>query len=155
MKRLLLASLAVVCVGLSLAVAQTINRSVQLSLDAGGMFPVSTPGGLFVPDRIHGNSTRTPTVANQATGNAITGTDLAGEIIEGTGANSATILTFTRPQLATPYCVGVSNAVATPVAMTTVSPNGFVASHSSNTFTSGQQAAQLRIFYTCISARIQ
>lgn len=153
MKKLFLAALGIVCLGLALATAQTVNRSIQLSLDPTGQIVVSTPGGVFFPDRVHGNSSRTPSVASNGSGTVLTGTDIAGEIVEGTGSITSSIVTFSRVQNATPYCTAVSNAVATPVALTSVSPAGFNAAHSANT--QSAQATVLRIFYNCWSARIQ
>lgn len=153
MKRLFLASLAVICVGLSVAMSQTLNRSIQLSTDATGLLGVSTPGGVFFPDRVHGNAQRSPSVASNGTATVLTGTDIAGEIVEGNGTISSSIVTFTRVQNATPYCTAVSNSLATPVALTSVSPAGIQLSHSANI--KSLPATILVLYYNCWSARVQ
>ena len=145
MKRLLLASLAVICIGLGLSIAQTINKSVQLSLDPSGLIGFSSRNSIFIPNKVHGNASATPSIAGAGTTPTITGTDLAGEIQEGTGAVTGPTLTFAQAYTATPYCTGVGSSATSPVAFT-VSPNGISVSHN-------ESAARLRWYYTCIGAR--
>lgn len=145
MKRFLLASLAVVCVGLALATAQTINRSVQLSFDSNGLIGFSTQNAMFIPGKLHTNNSRTPTFSSFGTNPSPTGTDMAGEVVVGGGSTSGGTITFAQAYPSTPYCAGASNAVASPVAFYT-SPNGIVVTH-------GERTAAYRFYYICVGAR--
>ena len=145
MKRFFLASLAVVCVGLALATAQTINRSVQLSFDSNGLIGFSTQNAMFLPGKLHGNNQRTPSIASFGTSAAITGTDLAGEVVMGTSSNVGGTITFAQAYASTPYCNASGSGNATPLGVFT-SPNGININYA-------MQIAAMRFYYICIGAR--
>ena len=144
MKRFFLASLAVVCVGLALATAQTINRSVQLSFDSNGLIGFSTQNAMFIPGKLHTNNSASPTFSGFGTNPSPTGTDMAGEVTMNSGTITGGTITFRTAYPSTPYCTGASNSAASPVAFYT-SPNGI-----SVTFTTN---LAYRFYYICVGAR--
>jgi hypothetical protein len=145
MKRFLLASLAIVAIGLGLAAAQNITRSVQLSNDATGLVGFSSQNSMFVPNKIHGNRQQTFTVSSFGTNPSPTGTDLAGEVVIGGGSSSGGTITFSQAYPATPYCTATSSNSASPVGIRS-SPNGIDVVYNTN-------ATALRFYFICIGAR--
>lgn len=132
MKRVLLAGLAVICIGLGVSVAQNVNKAIQLSQDATGSFGVDSNNNVYFPAHILNNGPGNPAVA-AAGGTAPTinagATDNQG-IVTGGGASTTTVtITFKAAYLATPACVvssqnpGTSplayNPVATGINITT------------------------------------
>ncbi len=128
MKRLLLASLAVACLGISLGVAQNINKALQLSQDPSGAFGVDTVNSVFFPRHMVANDQLTPTVAAAAGTVTVTGTDLAGTITGGGASTSTVTLTFATAFSSgtTPRCVAQSrNPATSPLAATPSTNVGF------------------------------
>lgn len=146
MKRIFLASLTVICLGLGLAIGQNITRSVQLSQDPTGPFGVDSLFGVFFSNHVNTNQVASPTVGNCGTSPTFTGTDTAGEMIEGSGTVTNCSMTFARAYTATPYCVATSSSTTTPVAVL-ASPNGFNVTHLSS-------AALMRWYYSCTGGRV-
>ena len=138
MKRFFLASLAVVCVGLALATAQTINRSVQLSNDSNGLIGFDTNQGVYFPRHVN-NKGGVPTFSSFGTSPTTTGSDTGGEIILGTSPGATGTMTFRQAFNATPYCTA-SASIATAVGVVPT-PNGVTMLHS---LTSGA-----KIYYNC------
>lgn len=103
--RFLLPSLLILCLAGGLAVAQTINKAIQLSQDASGAFGVDTTNNVYFPGHILTTalSAPAPTVAGTGTP-SILGTDFAGTITMGASATTATA-TFGRAYVSVPHCV--------------------------------------------------
>lgn len=142
MKRLLVALLAVACIGISVPVAQNINKSVQLSQDPSGQIGYDNQNGVYFPGKLYTSNNQTaPSVNACGTTPTITGTNLAGTIIEGTGTVTSCQMNFATAFPATPYCVASTNSAATPVGVA-ATPNGV-------TFSQVGSAASTRITYLC------
>jgi hypothetical protein len=109
--RFLLPSLLILCLAGGLALAQTINKAIQLSQDASGAFGVDTTNNVYFPGHIlsTGAAGPAPTVAGTGTP-TISGTDVAGTITMGSSATTA-IATFGRAYVSVPHCV-LSNQTA-------------------------------------------
>ncbi len=125
MKRLLLAGLAVLCLGISLGVAQNINKALQLSQDPTGAFGVDTSLSAYFPAHINGNAQLTPTVTTTNSTVTVVGTDLAGTITGGSATTAGATLTFRVAFGATPICVAQSRNPATSPLAATASSTGF------------------------------
>ncbi len=106
MKRFFLASLAIICLGLGLAVAQNVNKALQLSQDPTGAFGVDTNNNVYFPGHIltTGPTTK-PALTTCGTSPSNVGTDTAGVVTEGTGGPTGCLITFNRAYLAAPYCI--------------------------------------------------
>ena len=131
MKRFFLAFTTIICVGLGLAIAQTLNRSLQLSQSPLGPINVDTANSVYFPT--HVNTTARPptfTVGTCGTSPTIVGGDLAGTITEGTGSVSACSLNWQTAYTNAPFCVASSNSPTTPVGITAVTPGGITFSHT-------------------------
>lgn len=117
-RRYLLPSLLILGLAGGLAIAQNINKALQLSQDNTGAFGVDSNFGVYFPGHIlsTGTGRPSPTIAGTATP-TISGTDVAGLVTTGTSATTATV-TFGQAFLATPACVVTSQTVATPVGYT-------------------------------------
>lgn len=142
MKRLLIALLAVACLGIGAGVAQNINRALQLSQDPSGAFGVDTASSLYIANHINGNNQLTPTIVAAAGTATIVGTDLAGIV---TGAAGVTTITGTWRTAygAKPACVAQSENPAT-------SPLAFVPSTTGFTISSMGAAV---LHFVCIGIR--
>lgn len=140
MRKLLFASLyALVVAGFGLALAQNINRSVQLSQSPLGPIGVDSANSVYFP--VHVNvSGSAPTINSFGTGALISGSDLAGEISLGTTPGTIGTVTFRTAYTSTPYCTTGSSQVS-PMGIRP-SPNGFGLAHS---YTAGE-----KLFYMCI-----
>lgn len=136
LKRYALPSALILLLAGSFAIAQTINRAVQLSQDTSGAFSVDTNNGLYLPNHLFFTG-RTPTIAGTATP-TIRGSDSAGAITMGTNATTA-IATFARAWLSTPYCIASTNtqmlspiavgATTTTMSITQVSTSGNIVNY--------------------------
>lgn len=128
MLRIFRTALAGVVFGLSalvaVAVAQTVNLSLQLSQDARGAFGVDTNSNLYIQSNRHllfsSNSNAQPTVAGTGCAIATGTTDSSGQLTGCTGTTA--IVTFANPFLTQPRCLasssqvtplGISNATGT------------------------------------------
>ncbi len=128
MKRLLVALLAISCIGIGLGVAQNINKALQLSQDPSGAFGVDTVSSVYFPRHVVANDQLTPTVAAAAGTVTVTGTDLAGTITGGGASTSTVTLTFATAFSTgtTPRCVAQSrNPATSPLAATPSTNVGF------------------------------
>lgn len=144
MKRLLLAGLAIVCLGIGVGVAQNITKAIQLSQDATGLFGVDNVNSVFFPNHVVGNAQLAPTVAAAAgTAPTVVGTDLAGTITGGGASTTTVTLTFRSAFGATPICVAQSRNPATSPLAATPSTTGF---------TVGSMGAAV-LDYVCIGNR--
>ena len=138
MKRLILGLATILCLGLAVSIAQTINKSIQLSQDASGPIGFDTVNGVYFPAKIN-TAGSAPTLGSFGTS---PGSDTAGEIIEGSNADTGGTLTFRTRYTGTPYCVVSSSAQATPVGAVPT-PGGITITHASSTLS-------LKIEYICI-----
>lgn len=134
MKRYILPVFLILGFAFSLAFAQSITRSIQLSQDPSGPIGVDTNNGVYFPGHMNTTGT-TPTVTACSTTPAIVGTDTAGKVTGGTGPLVATCtVTFARAYVTTPYCiVQVQNPATSPLA--------YSASTTAITITSGMGSA--------------
>lgn len=144
MKRLLLALLAVACLGIGVGVAQNINKALQLSQDSTGAFGVDNVNSVFFPNHVVGNAQLPPTVAAAAGSATVVGTDLAGTITGGGVTSTTTTLTFRSVFGATPVCVAIARNPAT-------SPQAYTPTITQLVFSSNIGAAI--IDYICIGNR--
>jgi hypothetical protein len=113
-KRYALPSLLILALAGGYAMAQTINRALQLSQDTTGAFSIDTQNGIYFPNHIFSTG-RTPTVVGTGTP-TIRGTDNAGQITMGASGQTA-IATFGRVWLTNPYCVVSSDITISAVAV--------------------------------------
>ena len=144
MKRLLVALLAVSCLGIGLGVAQNINKALQLSQDPSGAFGVDTSNNIYMPNHLNCNSQQAPTVAAAAGTVTVVGCDMAGKITGGSAAATTVTLTFRTAYGVAPICVATAQNPAT-------SPQAFSSSTTALTFTSNIGAAI--VDYICIGNR--
>jgi hypothetical protein len=117
-KRYALPSLLILALAGGYAMAQTINRALQLSQDTSGAFSIDTNNGIYFPNHIFSTG-RTPTITGTGTP-LIRGTDSAGQITMGSSGQTA-IAVFGRAFLTTPYCVVSTNVtMLSPLWVTTL-----------------------------------
>jgi len=104
MRKYLLPSLVILAIGLIAALAQNINKSIQLSQDPTGVIGVDTNNNVYFPAHILSNSTGTPVLTACGTGSpTIVGTDVAGAVTVGNAATGCTI-TFSKAYVTSPWC---------------------------------------------------
>lgn len=141
-RRYVLPSVLILGLAAGLAVAQNINKSLQLSQDNTGAIGFDTNFGVYFPGHILSTGTNrpAPSIAGTATP-TISGTDFAGLVTTGTSATTATV-TFGQAFLTAPECVVTSQTVATPVGYT------ISTTQLALTFTT---ATALKINYVCPS----
>lgn len=85
MKRFTLAFSALLAIGLSVAIAQNLNKSVQQSQDPTGVIGMDATNNVWFPRHL-GNRGSAPTVAaGCGSGGAVVGSDFSGTVTEGTG----------------------------------------------------------------------
>lgn len=128
MKRLLVALLAVACLGIGAGIAQNITKALQLSQDPSGAFAVDNVNSLYLPKHLVGNDQTAPTVAAAQGTVTVTGTDLAGTIVGGGVSTTTVTLTFATAFSSgtTPRCVAQSrNPATSPLAATPSTNVGF------------------------------
>lgn len=117
-RRYLLPSAIILGLAASFAVAQNINKALQLSQDNTGAFGVDSNNGVYFPGHILSTGTGRPSPTVLGTGTpTIAGTDAAGLVTSGTSATTATV-TFGQVFLTAPECVVSSQTAATPVGYT-------------------------------------
>ena len=138
----------VICLigGLAFALAQNINKALQLSQDSTGAFGIDTNNNVYFPAHILNNGPGTPTVVAAAgTTPTIIGTDNQGTISGGTAGTTSTLtLTFNKAFLAAPACMLASqNPAVSPLAYN-VAPTGI-------NITTGVGAAVVQ--YLCMGAK--
>lgn len=114
--------LAAVAFASTIAVAQNITSSVQLSQDARGNLGISSAGDLTFLNQVHVNSSSAilPPVVSSCTGGTLVAgsTDFSGAVTGVTG--TACTITFGRAYTNAPSClVNGSNATAATVFTTT------------------------------------
>lgn len=110
MKKYLLPTLLVLGLGLGLAYAQNITKSVQLSQDGTGTIGYDTSNGVYFPGHILSTvrGSPAPTVTGATCGTtapAITGTDFAGTVTIGSVATTSCVVTFGTAFVTAPTCV--------------------------------------------------
>ncbi len=119
MKKYLLPSALILAFGLALALAQNINKAIQLSQDATGAFGVDTNNNVYFPGHVLTVGPGTPAVTSCGGGTpTIAGTDTAGTVALGTSAAGCTI-TFSKAYLAAPTCILNTATMASPISWTT------------------------------------
>ena len=118
MRKYLLPAGVILALGLSLALAQNITKSLQQS-QSPGAFGVDTVLSVFFPNHINSVG-KVPAVGSSAT---VSGSDFAGTITEGS-SSVGEVLTFTTAFTTAPHCVVTQEApgvaLATPVSYSTV-----------------------------------
>lgn len=130
MKKYLLPSALILVLGLGYALAQNINKAIQLSQDATGAFGVDSSNNVYFPAHVLNTALAgAPTVAAAAGTVTITGSDFAGTVVGAAASTSTVTVTFKAAYLAAPTCVLISqnsatsplayNAVATGINITT------------------------------------
>jgi hypothetical protein len=122
-RRYLLPSALILALAGGIALAQNINKALQLSQDATGAFGVDTTNGVYFPGHILSTGTGRPSPSVTGTGTpTITGTDVAGTVTMGTSATTATVV-FGTAFVSVPACVlswqSVSGNIS-PIAYTPV-----------------------------------
>ena len=118
MKKLLLPSALILAFGLSVGIAQNINKAIQLSQDPTGAFGVDTNNNAYFPGHLLTIGPGTPVVTSCGTGTpTIAGTDTAGTIVTGTTITGC-VATFAKAYLATPYCIVAGQVLLSPVSYT-------------------------------------
>ncbi len=137
MRKYLLPSALILALGLGLALAQNITKSLQLNQSASGAFGVDASNNVFFPAHILSFG-KAPTIGNGCTLTA-GGSDAIGHLTWGSSSTGCTI-TFAQAYGAAPTCVVSSQTAATPV--------GYTTGTSSMTFTS-VSATGLLVNYFC------
>src|ERR1035437_4482797 len=108
MRKYRLPSALILVLGLGLALAQTINKSVELSQDGLGLVGYDTLNNICLPN--HLNSTIragvAPVLTACVTGGSPTlvGTDFMGTIVAGTTASTSCVVTFGTAFVTAPNC---------------------------------------------------
>lgn len=147
MKKLLLPSFLLLWLGLSWAVAQNINRAVQLSQDASGAFGVDSNNNIYFPGHILSTTAAAPAPVLSAciTGGSptLTGTDFMGTIVAGTTASTSCVVTFGRAFVTAPNCLVTWKTGPLAAMSWTVSTTALTITQTSN--------ASSQIVYTCTS----
>lgn len=115
LRRALLPSAIVLALSLSFAVAQNINKAIQLSQDASGAFGVDSNNYVYFPGHILSTGPGVPTLSCGGTAATILGTDTSGEITTGTTSSNNCVVTFAKAYLATPWCVVTAQQNTTPI----------------------------------------
>jgi hypothetical protein len=130
MKRLLVALLAVSCIGIGIPVAQNVTKSVQLSQDPSGPIGYDNQNGVYFPGKVYNTNNQTAaTFGTCGTAPSMVGTSFAGVITEGSGAVASCQMAFNTAFPATPYCTANLTG-ATPVGVTPT-PGGVTFIHTS------------------------
>ena len=102
------------------AVAQNVNKALQLSQDATGAFGVDTNNNVYFPAHVLITGPGTPAVTTCGTAPTITGNDLGGIVTAGVASNASCTITFNKAYLATPYCiVAALNPATSPLVWST------------------------------------
>lgn len=118
MKKLLsLALIAVLGFG-SFALAQTINKSLQLSQDASGPVNIDTLFSVYFPRHLLFPRTNSPVLTSCGTAPSIIGNDTTGKITTGSAATTCTI-TFETAFAIAPACLVQAQGGATQPTYTT------------------------------------
>ena len=123
MKKYLLPSALILVLGLGLALAQNITKSVQLSQDPTGTIGYDIQGNVYFPGHILTTGVLGSPSVSQFSGTAptITGTDYMATISGGGAATSTGIALFATAFLANPTCVLTSqNPGTSPIAYNAV-----------------------------------
>ena len=124
MKRYLLPSALILAFGLSLAFAQQITRSVQLSQDPTGPIGYDySAKNTYFPGHILFNSTSTPAITSCGTAPAITGNDTVGRLTTGSGGVTTCTIAFTTAFNSTPSCLVMTQGSATMPTFTNTTTN--------------------------------
>lgn len=118
MKKLLsLALIAVLGFG-SFALAQTINKSLQLSQDASGPVNIDTLFSVYFPRHLLFPRTNSPVLTSCGTAPSIVGNDTVGKLTTGSAATTCTI-TFETAFVIAPACLVQAQGGATQPTYTT------------------------------------
>jgi hypothetical protein len=105
MKKYLLPSALILAFGLSLALAQNITKSVQLSQST-GTIGYDTSNNVYFPNHIL-NYGKPPVLTACVTGGSpkVVGTDFSGTITAGSTASTSCVITFATAFVTAPNCV--------------------------------------------------
>lgn len=145
MNRLITALFVVLCLGLGLATAQNINRSVQLSQDPSGPIGFDSASRTYFPGTIV-NKELPPSIGGGCgTGATVTGSTNAGTVTLGTTNNAQCIITF-RSAFDTAQTV---RCLVTPHGGETASPASWTASPAGLSITYGQRLDAKVFNYMC------
>lgn len=142
MRKLLLPFAALIAIGIGLATAQNITKSVQMSQDPTGVIGVDTNNNIYFPAKVV-TTGRTPTLGGGLASSTVSGSSLAGIITAAGAASSAGSLTFATAYTTAPYCiVQATNPGTSPVAYNVVATGINI-----TTWTGA-----LTAFYTCVGS---
>jgi hypothetical protein len=105
MRKYLLPSALILALGLSLAVAQTINKSIATSQDPTGAIGIDTANNVYFPAHVLAVGSAPTVTSCGVTGVLISGTDWYGQVTVGSSAATSCTITFAKPYLAAPACI--------------------------------------------------
>lgn len=143
MKKYLLPSALILAFGLVFALAQNINKAVQLSQDPTGLIGYDTNNATYFPGHINSTTrgSAPPVLTTCGTAPAFIGTDTALRLTTGSAATTCTV-TFGVPFVAIPACVITPQGAAVQptytVSITAISMTVDVASTVYNIICMGQ-----------------
>lgn len=133
---------AALVIGVGLATAQNINKSVQFSQDPTGVFNVDTSNNLYFPKHWNTGDQSAPAVSGFGSAPSPSGSDAAGSVFISAGNPTTGQIKFAQAYTSTPYCTGQSTSNASPV--------GLIATPQGMSFTFNALAANAMIFYQCV-----
>ena len=128
-KRYLLPSALILAFGLTVGIAQNINKALQLSQDPTGAFGVDTNNNVYFPGHQLTTGPGTPVVTACGGSTTTPGTDTAGTMVSASNNTPGCVITFSKAYLATPYCLVTTENPGT-------SPPAYSASTTAITITS-------------------
>lgn len=141
-KRYLLPSALILALGLTVGIAQNINKALQLSQDPTGAIGVDANNNIYFPGHFLTQASA-PTLSSCGTTPTIAGSDSWATIVTGTTTTACTV-TFRQAFLAAPFCVlAAPGTSVVPFTYTTQTTSIIV------TFTGTNSA--LRVNYFCPS----
>ncbi len=130
-----------------LAIAQTINSSLQLSQDPRGPFGVDINQGVYFPGHILtpvGRPAPVLTACSAGTGGSFAGTDYAGTFTQGNTASTSCVVTFGTAFVTAPNCTVTWNTGPLAAMSWTTSTTALTITQTS--------ATTSKISYICTSA---
>ncbi len=117
-RSLWLPSALILGLGLAFASAQNINKALQLSQDPTGAIGVDSNNNVYWPGHVLTVGPGAP-VLTSCGGGTVAGTDTEGTVSGSAAGGTGCVITFNKAYLATPYCLAVTENMATsPVAFT-------------------------------------
>ena len=146
-KKYVLPSLLIIGVACGVAFAQNINKAIQLSQDATGVFGVDVNNGVYFPGHIltpAGRPVPVLTGCVAGTGGSFAGTDFSGTFTQGNTASTSCIVTFGTAFVTAPNCTVSWNTGPLAAMSWTTTPQALTITQTS--------ATTSKISYICTSA---